>query len=36
MEAETRSKPLSIAPLLKLASSQTESEREKQNDRLWP
>lgn len=36
MEAETRSKPVSIALLLKLASSQTENEREKQNDGLWP
>lgn len=36
MDAETRSKPVSIVPLLKLASSQTENEREKQNNGLWP
>lgn len=35
VEADTRSRPVSIAPLLKLASSQPENEREKQSDGLW-
>lgn len=35
MEAETRSKPVSTAPLLKFASSQPENGREKKHDGLW-